>query len=397
MVQETTAKNSESSKPPFWQLTLAGLATILTVGGVAVLLRSQPQQPKPNPIEQVSVPEIKSITALGRLEPKGEIIQLSAPTAAEGSRIEELLVKEGSKVKAGQIIAILDSRDRTSAALAEAEEKVRVASANLTRVKAGAKTGEILAQQAAIARIDAERRNDIEAQKATVQRLEAELNNTHIEEQRHQKLYDSGAISTSLLDSKRLDKETAQSRVQEAKANLERVVSAQQQQLNEAKATLTRIAEVRDVDVAVATAELNAAIAAVKRAQTDLDKTYVKAPQNGQVLEIHTRPGELVGDRGIAEIAETSQMYAIAEVYESDVSKVRVGQKVRISSDSIAGELQGSVEHVGLQILRQNVINTDPSANIDARIVEVKVKLDEASSRKVASFTNLQVKVEILL
>ena len=88
-------------------------------------------------------------------------------------------------------------------------------------------------------------------------------------------------------------------------------------------------------------------------------------------------------------------MLAVAEIYESDVDKVRLGQTAKITSDALTGELQGTVEHIGLQVQRQNIVNTDPSANIDSRIVEVKVRLDEASSQKVAGLTNLQVKVAI--
>ena len=66
-----------------------------------------------------------------------------------------------------------------------------------------------------------------------------------------------------------------------------------------------------------------------------------------------------------------------------------------ITSSAIAGKLQGTVEKIGLEIERQNVVNTDPTANIDARVVEVKVKLDKASSQKVAGLTNLQVNVKI--
>jgi HlyD family secretion protein len=43
------------------------------------------------------------------------------------------------------------------------------------------------------------------------------------------------------------------------------------------------------------------------------------------------------------------------------------------------------------------VINTDPTANIDARIVEVRVQLDPKSSQKVMNLTNLQVDVSIQL
>jgi hypothetical protein len=55
-------------------------------------------------------------------------------------------------VKTPQAIAILDSRDRLWAALDQVQEQVRVAEANLAKVKAGAKNGEIQAQKATIAR-----------------------------------------------------------------------------------------------------------------------------------------------------------------------------------------------------------------------------------------------------
>jgi HlyD family secretion protein len=90
-------------------------------------------------------------------------------------------------------------------------------------------------------------------------------------------------------------------------------------------------------------------------------------------------------------------MFAIAEVYESDIKNIRPGQTARVSSDSIDGELSGSVEQVGYKVLRQDIVNTDPSANIDARIVEVKIRLDANSSRKAARLTNQQVKVVIQL
>jgi HlyD family secretion protein len=90
-------------------------------------------------------------------------------------------------------------------------------------------------------------------------------------------------------------------------------------------------------------------------------------------------------------------MYAVAEVYQSDINKVRSGQRVRVAGDSLSGELQGTVDWVGMQVQRQNVINTDPSENIDAKVVEVHVQLNEPSSQKAANLTNLQVKVVIEL
>ena len=392
---EYTADNkTKSSKPLVKNLPalIVGLAVI--VGGVTYRLTQADTSQTEAPTQVM--PEIKTVTALGRLEPSGEIIQISVSSAAEGNQIDELLVNEGDEIEKGQTIAVLDSRDRLEAALNQAKEQVRVAQANLAQIKAGAKTGEIQAQEAAIARIEAERSNDIMAQEATVSRIEAEVNNAQVEYQRYQTLYRDGAISASERDSKYLALKTAKEQLAEAKANLNRIKSSQQEQLAEAKATLNKIAEVRPVDVEVAAAEVKQAQAAVKTAQAELNKAYIKSPQTGTVIKVLTRPGEVVSsDEGIVRIGQTSQMYAVAEVYESDISKVKVGQPATVTSSAIAEKLTGTVERIGLEVERQEVVNTDPTANIDAKVVEVKVKLDPEFSQKVAGLTNLQVKVKI--
>ena len=394
-MQNVKANYAKSSKPFVFPLNALLTTAILTIGGISVysLWQSSPTEVELNSVS--SLPEIKTVTALGRLEPSGEVIQVSAPSSTE--RVAELLVKKGDRLAKGQIIAILDSRDRLQAEVKQAEERVRVAQANLAQVKAGAKTGEIEAQKAAIARIEAELRNNIAAQEATVARLSAELKNAHLEYQRYQKLYADGAISTSERDSKQLSWETAQRQLEEAKANQTRIESATKEQIQEAKATLDRIVEVRPVDVDVVAAEVREATAAVATAQAELDLAYIKAPQAGQILDILTRPGEVVSSDGLVRIGQTSQMYAVAEIYESDISKVKLGQQVKVTSDAISGELRGTVERIGLEVQRQEVINTDPAANIDAKIVEVKVRLDEDSSQQVAGLTNLLVKVAIAL
>lgn len=381
-----------------WTAILAVVAALAAGGTLVYGLRTfQSTQQRSVPAPAVTVPAITKVTALGRLEPRGEVIQLSAPTSAEGSRVAQLLVKQGDKVKAGQVVAILDSRDRFLASLEQAKEQVSVAQSKLAQVKAGAKVGEINAQKATIARIKAEQQGEITAQEATVARLEAELRNAQTEYERYQMLYREGAESASRRDTKRLTLETIQQQLNEAKANLNRVKQARQEQIQEAQATLSRIAEVRPVDVQAAQAEVNSTIAAVKRAQADLDLAYIKAPKDGQILNIYAWPGEVVKTDGIADLGQTDQMYVVAEVYESDVGKVRIGQLARISSSAFSGELAGTVDEVGLQVRKKDVLNTDPVADIDSRVVEVKIRLDAAATQKVAGLTNSQVKVAIEL
>ncbi|MEH2036325.1 MAG: ABC exporter membrane fusion protein [Nostoc sp.] len=376
-----------------------GITISLLVGGISFYIVKRWQN-YANPEAQVpatQLPQLKTVTALGRLEPQGKVIKLSAAVSAEGSRVEKLLVKEGDRVKAGQAIAILNSRDRLQAALKEAQEQVKVAQANQNRTQAGAKRGEIAAQKAAIARLEAERQGDINAQAATIERFQAQVRNAQAEDERYQQLYQQGAISASQRDSKRLNLETAQKSLQEAQAQLNRTQSTSQQQVKQATATLDEIAEVRGVDVEAAKAEVNRAVAAMNLAKVNLEQAVVRSPQNGQVFEIHAYPGELVSNDGIADIGQTSQMYVIAEIYESDISKVQSGQQVRIFGDNLPIELQGIVDRKGLQVRRQNVINTDPVSNIDNRVVEVHIRLDETSSQKAATLTNMQVKAVIQL
>jgi HlyD family secretion protein len=386
-------------KPVFQRTTILAVLTTLASGGVMFygLSYFQSTQKSSAPPPAASVPKITQVVALGRLEPLGEVIQLSAPTSAEGSRVAQLLVKQGDKVRSGQVVAILDSRDRLLAALEQTKEKVRVAQASLAQVKAGAKTGEINAQKATISRLETEQQAETTAQAATVARLEAELRNAQSEYERFQMLYQAGAESASKRDSKRLTVETFQQQLNEAKANLNRTKGSKQEQLKEAKATLDRIAEVRPVDVQAAQAEVNNAIASVKKAQADLDLAYVRSPRDGRILKIHTWPGEVVGNQGIAELGQTDQMYVVAEVYESDVSKVRLGQRSLITSSAFSGELNGTVDEIGWQIRKKDVLNTDPVEDVDGRVVEVKIRLDAAATSKVAHFTNSQVKVAIEL
>jgi HlyD family secretion protein len=374
-----------------------GIIASLLISGISFYIVKRWQN-YANPETQVpatQLPLLKTVTALGRIEPQGKVIKLSAAVSAEGSRVEKLLVKEGDRVKAGQVIAILNSGDRLQAEFLEAQEQVKVAQANLNRIQAGAKRGEIAAQKAAIARLEAERQGNSNAQVATIERFQAEVRNAQAEDERYQLLYQKGAISASQRDSKRLNLETAQKNLQEAQAQLNRTQSTSQQQVKEATATLDEIAEVRGVDVEAAQAEVNRAIAAMNLAKVNLKQAEVRSPQNGQVFEIHTYPGELVSNDGIADIGQTSQMYVIAEVYESDIGKVHSGQKVTVLGDYLPIELEGIVDRKGLQVRRQNVVNTDPVSNIDNRVVEVHIRLNEVSSRKAATLTNMQVKAVI--
>lgn len=419
----------------------------------------------------VPKPEVATaVTSLGRLEPLGEVIKISAPSTQSGKgTLTQLLVKEGDRVTKGQIIAVLDNRQRLEAALARATEDIKVSQSNLAKIKAGAKQGEIGAQTAEIDRLKSQLKGNrdtyvatkarLEAQlkwepaaqagkieylnaqlagekptqAATIRRLQSQLKNTEVDYKRFEQLYADRAIEATKLDAKRLEVDTirqqiaeaqskynqtvatlnqqiienratqnkitsnAQQQLAEAKANYDTSIATTTQQIAAAQATLSKISEVRPVDIQGAQAELARAQATARQAKAELAEAYVRAPSPGEILKVHTRAGESPGDKGIVEMGQTSQMVAVAEVYESDVRKLRVGQNATIKSESGAftQNLKGTVSYIGLQIGKQDVLNTDPAADSDSRVVEVKIAIAPTDSTTVKGLTNSKIAVTI--
>ncbi|MDJ0507706.1 MAG: HlyD family efflux transporter periplasmic adaptor subunit [Crocosphaera sp.] len=415
--------------PLKWTVSLLILA-FLGIGSVPFLFHRQ--QPQASEVTTEESYEPQAVAALGYIKPAGEVIEVSAPVFTDGApRVEKLLVKQGDKVKAQQVVAILDVRNRLNAIVEEAKQKVKIAEARWEQIKAGEKTGnieaqmaryqntqaelqgQISAQKSAISHLNAQLNGEQQAQKATIERIEAELKNRKVDCDRYQKLFQDGAVSAQEQEEVCLEVATTQqrlneakaeltrivttlnSRIQEAKANLQRTRVTLEQQIKEDKAMLNALAEVRPVDLKIAEAELESAQVAVKKAEVDLSQAYVRVPTDGQILKVLTWPGEMVNNQGIVELAQTHQMYVKAEIYETDIKQVKTGQPVTISSDQVIDKLQGTVEEIGLQIEKQKVMGVDPGENTDGRVVEVGIRLAPEDSQKVAQLTNLQVNVII--
>jgi HlyD family secretion protein len=451
-----------------WLLAALGLLSVPIAPYVANQV-SESTKPKP-PVVVAPPPKITSVTALGRLEPAGEVTKLTA-SSSQTALVRELLVREGEKVVPNQVVAVLDTVSMKQAQLAKAKEDIRFAQTNLDKVKAGAKGGEIAAQRSEVLRIQQELRGQVTTSKTILDRLKQQLiwdgaaqgdrvgelqkqlvgevatsesevrrlalvaQNAETELQRYQKLYDQGGTTASLLDNKRLARDTARQeiakeqskrsqiievlrkqisgnsatkkridstlvqQIKEAEATYNKNVATLNEQINQAKANVDRIVEVRPVDLRSAEAEIAKAQAAARQAQADLEMSYVRSPIAGEVFKIQTKPGEAPSStQGILEIAQNDQMMAVAEVYESDINKVKVGQIAEIVSESgsFKGKIQGKVIQVGLQVAKKDVLKTDPAADVDSRVVEVKIAIDPSQSNLIRGLTYSKVEVKIL-
>ena len=385
-----------------WRIILATSLTLATgLGSLSIFqqlkVKSQTQIPAVTTVSKSQPAPVKvAVTALGRLQPQDKITYLSAPNSINGVRVEKLLVKEGDNVKKGQPLAYLENYARSQAAIQQAFDKLLIARTKLAQVQAGAKTGDINAQKATITRLNSQLKGDIAAQAATINRIRAEVENAQKESNRYQQLSKDGAVSASVADSKKLVLKTTQQQLKEAEATLKRTQDTLQDQLKEGKFKLNSIKEVRTVDVELAKSEVKSAETAIQQAKADHDLTYITSTIDGTILRIHARNGEVIANSGFAEIGNTSKMQVLAEVYQTDIQNVRVGQKAIITSTTFPGKLQGTVREVGWQVDKQGIFSINPNSDADRRVIEVKVSIDNPTdSQKISRLTNLQVDVAI--
>ena len=392
--KDPLAKKKRQQKSNPW---LIGLMILILGGGMSYWYAARIKTSTIEPEPVINYAPI-AVTALGRLEPQGEVIKLSVANAQD-SRVNELLVVEGDRVIAGQLIATLQGLDQKEAELEAAKQNMAVYRVKLEKISVGeAKKAEIQAQEANIARLQGQLRNESMERQAEIADADAELTNARTNYDRYQNLYLEGAVSKSQRDDRLELDRRSQARLDRAEARYNNTVASLQKQIDREKSILNQLREVRPIDLAEARAELDYANARVRQIESELEDYYVRVPIAGQILKINTLVGEQVDTgQGIVELGRTSQMYAIAEVYETDVSRVKVGQPATIISEhgGFDGKLQGMVDHVGLQIKKQDILESDPAADKDARVVEVKVRLDPEDSEKVAGLTNLQVRVKI--
>jgi len=277
------------------------------------------------------------VSALGRIEPDHGVIILGVPStieSANGPILTKLMVEAGDNVEKGQVLAETDlvSLGEATVVVAEAELEVAEQQAEMA----------VGQEQEACSRAEVAKR--------------------------------TAARATSLLQKGATSSEEADVAEGDAKALSGTCASAR----------IATKAAVSSVDLA--RARLN-------RAHVALERGYVRAPTDGRVLRIIKRPGEIVGAEGVLSMADISHMYAIAEVFETDIVRVHKGQKATVASKALDHPLTGTVDRIRPQVRKQDTIGTDPASRKDARIVEVEVLLDHPDA--VDTLTNLQVEVLI--
>lgn len=240
-----------------------------------------------------------------------------------GGKVARVLVTEGQKVDKDQVLAELDR--------AEFEAARDQAKANLEKSEKG--LGQTSAQLG-IARKTLP--DDVVRAEATLSSARDVLAEAKSNKERYDQLYSRQVVSKKEWEGVTLTYDTARSRVAEAEA-----------MLRQAKSNLERIG-VTEKEVESARAQVAASRAALEQARIQFDRTQLRAPFAGIVTSRNIEPGEAATPtRQAITLSDLSSVKVKIYVGETEIGKVKPGQKADVKVDSLAGKtFEGTVTFI---------------------------------------------------
>lgn len=229
--------------------------------------------------------------------------------------IVKAIASDNQFLKSGQLIAKIDDRDYRLK-LQQAKENFNIAKANLETVLYQVKI------------VDLETKNALSTLEAAKSSLE-----THQKEfERHQALINEKAVSQSAFDQ-------AKTSFLSAKSNF--VNASSKYESNKHKQ------EIVSLESEQAKSGLSAAENSLQLAQLELNNTEIKAPTDGIVSKKNLQIGQLVSPNVSLGYFVQDDIWIIANFKESQIGKIRKGQKVRITIDSQkVKELKGKIDSI---------------------------------------------------
>lgn len=282
----------------------------------------------------------------GRVEPISEDIQIGSELSG---KLKSVNVEEGDSIKRGGVLAVLMNGDYR-AQVRSAEAQVNAREATLRKVVNGARQQE---------RAEA---------LSTVHETEAVMNNANAEMERRRQLFTAGVISREEYERYSREYDVARAKYREASEHHSLVDD-----------------HAREEDQAMAEADLRLAKANLEDAKARYEKTIIRSPIDGTVLRKHHRNGESVSNSStvpdpIVTIGDKNVLRVRVDVDETEVSKVRVGQKAYVTADAFGDKrFWGRVVRVSEQLGPKNIRTDEPTERVDRKILETLVELESGS------------------
>ena len=281
-------------------------------------------------------------SAPGRVEPRSGEIRIGAQVPG---RMAQVLVRMNDTVKGGDVIARLvddEVQAKLGAALTEVSVRRRERDTEI-------------AQKLPLERRQAE--DAVSASERALHRVRQELDRVRIG------LVADGKGTAEDIDTARKALAEAVDKLETDRANLRRVQGLPLMPLP------TRL----EAGLATSRAEL-------ALVETAIERTRIRAPIDGTILQVNTRVGETVtpsAEDVLLTVGDLSQLRVRAEIEERDISKIRVGQTVMVRTDAVPGqEFAGKVERMAQTLGPSRIASKGPRRPSDVEVLQVMIDLD---------------------
>ncbi len=279
--------------------------------------------------------------APGRVEPGSGEFRLGAAIIG---KVADVPVKVKSEVEEGELLIRLDDEEsRANLAAAEAEEGLRRRERDAQSATAG--------------------RQDVTKGEDGVYSAEREVTGARFE-------LDAALAGRRHGEATQQQLADARKRLQKAEERVERERLAYAQA--QAKPNLPAPNQFESA--------LTAARARVALAATQLDKTRIRAPKAGTVLELNAKQGEIVSpapDNPLVVVGDTSILQVKAELDDGNADKLEVGRKAFVTSINYPNKrFEGTVKEIAPTMASPRINPRGPQRPFDIQVLQMTIELD---------------------
>jgi RND family efflux transporter MFP subunit len=327
-----------------------------------------------------------STTVVGSLEAPDAVTVKSE----ESGRVSKVLIKEGDRIKTGQLLFSLES-DELQAELFQGKARLENTKARLAELQSGSRPEEIAEARAKLNQIQARLANaqagarpeeiaQAQAQLASAQ-AEAELASDRVQRQRN--LAEEGAISQDLFNALLQREKSAKANVTQAERRLDELSKSRQSDLNELEAELEQARQnlkrlengARIEEIAQAKATVAEAAAAIGVIEVKIRKTQITAPVSGIIGRLPIGVGDYVesGDE-LTTITENNLLEINLSVPIEKAPDLRLGLPIFILNRQGEPTIPGKISFIS------------PDVTSNSQLILVKATLDQTA----ANFLNFQ-------
>jgi HlyD family secretion protein len=377
---------------------LFGIVTVGIIGTVASIYIQTIPDTKSEELAQQSIPVerkdwVMEIPANGVIQ----AVKKNNLSPEDSGKIVKLFVKEGDTVSKGQVIAFMNN-DRLQAQVNQYKALVLKAQADLAQKRSGNRPEEVEQARFRLAKTEADLRQLINSKPQEIEQAEAQARAAASRSElaknqfnRNQVLQREGAISKDKLDELASAYKVNLATQEEAEQKIEQIKNSRKQEIAQRQASVEEARQAlrqsksgsRPQEIAQAEAEVKQAKAQLQFYQTQLNNTVIRAPFAGIITRRFAQEGDFVSPSTAASTSEGASSTSIVElsngleieakIPEANISKIQLGQKVQIRTDTYADDVfNGKVKLISPRAVQENNIT---SFRVKIELLDGKEKL----------------------